>query len=253
MTKTFLIKRSELERINYSEDMLSSDRREKIAKIKRDEDKELGTCVELLLIYALRNMQLSMSLPLDIIADDHGKLMLNTTDDRPAVYFNLSHAMDYAACTISTDGPVGVDIEYFRVREILNPDKILHPDENTIFAFISNPNEKKKYFYECWVSKESYLKNLGIGLVVRPSVFMVNEDKLKINDKEITNNKPRHKSSDNTYLLEKKYVHVFQPGEVRGTEWKFDANYRLAVCTNEPDKELYAKELTAEDINSVLL
>ena len=244
--------------------MLSSGRREKIEKLKRENDKELSACVELLLIYALKKQMEDVTLPLEIEEDDRSKLRLKTLP----LYFNMSHANEYAVCTVS-DAPVGVDIEYFRVRELLNPEKMLHPEEVQMFAFVSNPNEKKKFFYECWVAKESYLKNLGIGLIVRPSDFYVSENILKIGSEDFSQMKGHHSPKvtikdesrekqkdptlkENLEYLEKRYVHVLEPGEVRGADWKFDAGYRLAVCSMEKDKDSIARLIHAEDINELL-
>ena len=135
-------------------------------------------------------------------------------------------------------------------------------------AYISNANEKKKYFFECWVAKESYLKNLGIGLMVRPSDFMVSEDELMIKDVKITRPKGSHRQiplladdsgrkgdttlQDNLALLEKRYVHVFTQGEIRGTDWKFDANYRCAVCSMQKDPDHVARQVHAADLQGVL-
>lgn len=264
MIRTYLINKSELENINWPENILSDIRKEKIEKLKRDEDRQLSVCVELLLIYALMKEHAGLNFPLAIEEDDRHKLRLK---DQPW-YFNMSHARDYAVCSLS-DAPIGVDIEYFRVKDLMNPDRILHPEETELLAFISNPNEKKKYFYECWVAKESYLKNLGIGLIVRPREFLVNKDRLRIRDQEIEPAKGHHTAAykadtgnapegadttltDNLSYLQHRYVHVFEPGEVRGTDWKFDAGYRMAVCSMEKDPDNIARLLRAQDISSAL-
>ena len=263
MIRTYLLHKDELEQIGYGEEILSRQRREKIGKLKREDARELSLCAELLLIYGLRTQQADIPLPLDLETDEHGKPCLR---DR-SWHFNLSHTRDFAICSVS-DQPVGVDIESFKVRDILYPDKILHPEEAKLLAYISNPNEKKKYFFECWVSKESYLKNLGIGLIVRPSDFKVSEDELMIRDTVITEPKGSHKRiqipagsskegkdttlQDNLAYLEKRYVHVFEPGEIRGTDWKFDANYRAAVCSPKKDPDHVARQIHARDLEGVI-
>jgi 4'-phosphopantetheinyl transferase len=263
MIRTYIFNKNELEKVNFSEEIFSADRKEKISKLKRDEDKQLSECAELILIYALKNLQ-DITLPLELEKDSRDKLFLK---DMP-YYFNLSHAGDYAACAVS-DSPVGVDIEYFRVKDISYADRMLYPEEAATLAYISNPNEKKKFFYECWVAKESYLKNLGIGLVVRPRDFMVNEDKLKIMGRDYSELKGHHSVSlppideskvkkgdttllENLSLLEKRYVHVFEPGEVKGTDWKFDAGYRMAVCSLEKDTDSTVRLIHADEINSII-
>ena len=263
MIRTYIFNKKELTDVNYSEELFSTERRNKINALKRDDDKQLSSCAELILIYALRQLQ-EVNLPLNIEKDEREKLFI---PDFP-YYFNLSHAGDYAACAVS-DRPVGIDIEYVRVKDISHADRMLHPEEAATLAYISNPNEKKKFFYECWVAKESYLKNLGIGLIVRPRDFMVSEDHLKIMDRDFSDLKGHHAVSlppvdeskakkgdtsllENLSFLEKRYVHVFEPGEVRGSDWKFDAGYRMAVCSMEKDADSTVRLLHADEINSCL-
>ena len=272
MIRTYLFQREELEKVTYTQEQLSQNRRDKIARLKREEDQQLSACAELLLIYSTkqfleeqassdpekRKAAAEITLPLDLIEDERSKLQFS----KIPVYFNLSHTRDYAACTVA-DVSVGVDIEYFKVKELMHPDRMLHPEEARLLAFISNPAEKKKYFYECWVSKESYLKNLGIGLIVRPRDFMVHEDTLMIGDQDISRLKGHHSAAgnltgetgtlaENLSYLEPRYVHVLEPGEIRGTDWKFDAGYRVAVCSMQKDPDHIARLIHAEDINQAL-
>ena len=255
MVKVYLLNRNELGKINYKEEELSVERRAGIERFKREEDKELSACAELLLVYALRKEGLSAPLPLDIKKAENGKPYIEG-----GLQFNLSHAGDYAACAVSEE-PVGIDIEYIKVKDLVSPDRILHPEEAQVLGFVSNPNEKKKYFFECWTMKESYLKNLGVGLSVRPGEFLVKEDRLRIGDTEIQtprdmkhiifeNWDKKFEPSKNLKLLEKRYVHCFEPGEIRGTDWKFDASYRASVATDVTERKIEARLVTAEDINN---
>ena len=263
MIRTYLIHQEELEKISFPEELFSAQRREKIAKLKREQDKRLSACAELLLIYALRQQEDAFSLPLSIRVDERSKPALL---DSPW-QFNLSHSGDYAVCALS-DAPVGVDIETFRVRELLHPERMLHPDEAKLLAFISNSNEKKKYFYECWVAKESYLKNLGIGLIVRPRDFMVSEDTLKILDLPYSPARGHHTEvppaseqepgkgdttlHENLAYLQPRCVHVYEPGEVRGSSWKFDAAYKVAVCSMTKDPDNIARLVHAQDLQNLI-
>ena len=140
MIRTYLINKNELSEIPYRNEMLSESRIRRIEKLKREEDKDRSVCAELLLIYALRQQE-EITLPLPVEEDERNKLTLPGSP----WHFNISHAKDYAACSLS-DAPVGVDLEYFRVRELMQADRILHPEEAQLLHYISNPNEKKKYF-----------------------------------------------------------------------------------------------------------
>ena len=237
MIRTYLLNRKDLAQVRYSEDIFSQVRKDKMKDIKFDEDRELSACVELLLIYAVKTLDPEADLPLNIREEKSGKLELETpVKGLKEVHFNLSHAKDWAVCSIS-DKPVGVDIEYAKANEVARPERILHPEEYRTYAYITNPTEKKRYFYECWVSKESYLKNLGVGLIVRPSNFMVNEDIL---------------ITEEGAKLKKRYVHVYRSEEIKNSDWKFGSSYRLAVCSMKKDEDSRAMIISPEDINALL-
>ena len=232
MVRAYLLSRKELGNIKYDEALFSDGRREKIAKIKQEQDKELSACAELLLIHGLRKLDPEIGLPLQITEEKSGKQLLDSpVKGFEKLYFNISHSRDYAVCVIC-DAPVGVDIECVKTKDVSHMDRILHEKEYRVLGFITNTEEQKKYFYECWVTKESYLKNLGCGLAVRPSSFMVEEDVLET------------EASD----LEKRYVHVYKANEIRKADWRFDASYRMAICTQEKDPDVKVTMLAAEDI-----
>lgn len=237
MIRTYLLKRTELENINYSEEIFSADRREKLSKIKFDEDRQLCACVELLLIYALKQLDPAIALPLETSQEKSGKLkLLSSVSGFDQIHFSLSHAKDWAVCTVSDDN-VGVDIEYARAKLVARPEKILHPQEYRAYSYITNAQEKQKYFYECWVTKESYLKQLGVGLIVRPSDFMVSEDILLMK---------------NGAKLKKRYVHLYKSTQIKNSDWKFDSGYRMAVCSRKKDDDSKAAIVNAQDINNAL-
>ena len=237
MIRVYLLKRTDLENINYKEEVFSTDRKEKLSKIKFDEDYQLSSCVELLLIYALKKLDPEIKLPLETQAEEKGKLRLLTpVKGYDEVFFSLSHAKDWAVCAVS-DGNIGVDIEYAKAKLVARPEKILHPEEYRAYSYITNAAEKQKYFYECWVGKESYLKQLGVGLIVRPSNFMVSEERLV---------------TDEGAKLKKRYVHVYRSEEIKNSDWKFGAGYRMAVCSAKKDEDSKAIIIGPDEINSVL-
>ena len=263
MLKVYLLHTDELKDIAINEELFSAQRKEKIEKLKHEDDKQLSRAAELLLIYGLKQIDPEIKLPLNIKVEESGNLILKGAaeatasgeatasaeeaasgeaeqkDTQPPIFFNLSHAKEYAACAIS-DKPVGIDVECVKTRDVQHMEKILHPQEASILAFVTNPEEKKKFFYECWVTKESYLKNLGCGLSVRPSEFAVNEDKLEA-----------EKSVLEKHHLEQRYVHIYKANEIENADWKFDASYRLAVCTEKKEEDARVRILGKDDIKIV--
>ncbi len=232
MVRAYLVNRNELEKISYDEAILTEGRKGKIERMKHEDDKQLSACVELLLIHALKELDPDISLPLQITEEESGNLLLDSpVKGFDHLYFNMSHSKDYAICAIS-DQEVGVDIECVKTKDVAHMDRILHETENKILGFITNSEEQKKYFYECWVTKESYLKNLGCGLSVRPSSFMVDEDDLQTNEKG----------------LQKRYVHVYKANEIENADWHFDASYRMAICTHKKDRDTKVAILDSESL-----
>ncbi|MGC1630553.1 MAG: 4'-phosphopantetheinyl transferase superfamily protein [Gelidibacter sp.] len=80
----------------------------------------------------------------------------------PSVFFNVSHAGDYALIAI-TKSPIGVDIEYvnksFDYKEILpNICSITEIDE------VNQSTDKPLSFYKLWTRKEAIVKAIGKGI-----------------------------------------------------------------------------------------
>jgi len=240
MIRTYLLNIEELDKMSYNESDFSERRKNDIERFKREEDKKLSAAAELLLIYALKQVMPELMLPLEIIEDDKGRpeIVSEIKLDRKIfkdgkLYFNISHSKDYSICSIA-DEPIGVDIEYCKVNSIPNPEAILYPKEVETMAFVTNPSEKNKYFFECWTLKESYLKNLGIGLEIRPKEFMVAEDMVEA---------PGRK-------MKKRYTHCLKLGEIKNADWKFDMNYRISICSMKKDNDSKTIILCANDFNN---
>ena len=140
MVRAYLLNRKELENIKFDPAILSEGRREKLEKIKHEDDKELGTCVELLLIHALKDLDPEISLPLQITEEEGGNLLLDSkVNGFEKLYFNMSHSKDYALCAVC-DKPIGVDIECIKTKDVSHMDKILVLNEGNVEAFDTPEN-----------------------------------------------------------------------------------------------------------------
>ncbi|WP_198140894.1 4'-phosphopantetheinyl transferase superfamily protein [Nitrosospira sp. NpAV] len=110
---------------------------------------------------ALRRMLASrLRLPPDTLrfmVNRHGKPYLQ---DKAGIEFNVSHAGCFALIALSTNGQVGVDIEY----------RGCGIDAKSLGAYVFSPLERKsglianEDFIQHWVVKESVLKALGEGI-----------------------------------------------------------------------------------------
>lgn len=76
-------------------------------------------------------------------------------------HFNISHSHDYVVCAIASR-PLGIDIQYHKDVNIMRmAERILSPQEYHNFL---RAEDQEKFFFQCWVEKESFLKWTGDGL-----------------------------------------------------------------------------------------
>jgi len=74
-------------------------------------------------------------------------------------YFSLAHSGDYAVAILSTQGPVGIDVEKVSTKIERIAHKFLRPEE---LAFIS-PEDRINHLTLCWCAKETIVKWYGKG------------------------------------------------------------------------------------------
>lgn len=97
----------------------------------------------------------------------NGKPFLPADIKLPALSFNVSHSGRMAACAVTLNHPIGVDVETTTrdtnpkvARYFMAPDELERYD-----AAVGD--EKCDLFYRYWTLKESYAKALGLGLSLR--------------------------------------------------------------------------------------
>lgn len=97
-----------------------------------------------------------------LIYSEFGKPSLAPPFD--SIHFNLSHCPDLAIVALSSDGPVGVDLESAaRAPELLGCESsFCHPDE--IHFLPANAIARAHQLLKIWTAKEALLKALGTGL-----------------------------------------------------------------------------------------
>jgi 4'-phosphopantetheinyl transferase len=96
-----------------------------------------------------------------------GKPQLLTQADRP-IYFNLSHSEDRAVIAVTTEGRVGIDLEWVPADGIWDT---VAPVAARFFtamdrdALMALPRcERLRGFYQIWTRKEAHLKACGLGV-----------------------------------------------------------------------------------------
>lgn len=137
---------------------MSSYRRDKIVRLRTDEDKRLSLGAELLLRYALAEWGIS---EYTVAHDENGKPFLV---DRPDVCFNLSHSGNAVLCAVSSSA-VGCDIQKQLDYHPRVVERCFTPTEQDLLRSLDGELQST-LFTKLWVRKESVAKAIGKGLAV---------------------------------------------------------------------------------------
>ncbi len=136
---------------------LSADRQQRIAALRRSEDKLTSFFAELLITAQLAErlgMQRSEVL---YCRNDYGKPVIANIDD---LQFSVSHSEGMIAFAES-DRPIGIDIQHISTEPRSYAMRFFTEDEQ---RYIANSPEPHIAFFEVWTAKEAYVKLLGTGL-----------------------------------------------------------------------------------------
>lgn len=137
--------------------LVSAQRRERIARLRRDSVKIMSLFTGLLI---RKEISEQLGIPPEELAfgcGEHGKpYLLNNK----AYHFSVSHSgncIAFAGC----DAPVGVDTERIRSGKLKIAKRFFTENE---CSFIEKSAEPDTEFYKIWTAKEAYVKMLGTGL-----------------------------------------------------------------------------------------
>lgn len=100
-----------------------------------------------------------------------GKPFLAVDSGVPPLQFNISHSQQLAACAVTLNRRVGVDVE-----------SVTRRTSQRIVKYVLSTHELARYgntagevqrelFYRYWTLKEAYAKGLGVGLSLRFNEF----------------------------------------------------------------------------------
>ncbi len=141
------------------EQRLSDYRREKAARLKREQDRARCLCAGAALDLALQTVGLCEKAVV-IAFGEHGKPYLA---EHPEWHFNLSHSGDWAVCGLS-NAPIGVDIEQYRPLSYLPLAKRYFTPAEIEQLHTCEEESRESLFFRLWTEKESLLKAVGTGL-----------------------------------------------------------------------------------------
>jgi len=151
-------------------ELVGEPRRNRVEKLRKEENKRLSVAAGLLLRYAFLSVN-QRNLYNEIEVTTNGKPFLPNNE----YYFSLSHSGKFAICTFS-DGPIGCDIEKYRDNLPRATKKIFSVDERSTFQALDE-SEKIAFFFQLWTSKESVTKWIGKGIAYPFESFTVMDGK----------------------------------------------------------------------------
>lgn len=136
--------------------IIPKDRFKKFLGMKEEKDKKLLFGSEILLMSGCIKYQINYN---KRVCNKYGKPYI----DNSHVSFNISHSGKYAICSFSKV-EVGCDIELIGDAYMDVAEKFFNQIEVVKLLSIKDDRQKKKLFYNMWVLKESFIKNIGKGL-----------------------------------------------------------------------------------------
>ncbi len=198
--------------------LLSDIEREKFNKFRYWKDAQLfltGRVIVKIIISQYIHMDIE-----DIIIkiDRYGKPYLSKIQN---IQFNISHSGDWVVVAFST-GHIGIDIEKIGDFDV-DIAKTYFLDTEFQELYQNKNIKKKERFFEYWTLKESYVKFKGLGLFIPLNSFEIK--------------------------FEGESISVCQEKHVNLRIYKFDEDYKLAVCTEKKESIRHIKQY---DINKFI-
>lgn len=90
-------------------------------------------------------------------------------------HFNIAHSGNYVIISVSTNEPVGCDIEGIAEYNYLKLGKVVfHKNEMNSLKSADNKQDK---FFELWTKKEAFLKCIGTGFHFKSKKIDLSENK----------------------------------------------------------------------------
>lgn len=181
-------------------------RDQRIDKFYNEKDRVRCLYAEVITRYALFNLGVDSN-SVVIERDINGKPQLSNMKN---LHFNISHSGDWVVCAISSLD-VGIDVEEIKDNYIMDIAKNCLTDNEYGQLLHCEQCTQVSKFYKFWTLKESYVKNIGLGMKksFNEFEFLLNGSKINffIDGKECAD-----------YYFEQYYL---------------DEKHQVALCTKE--------------------
>jgi len=146
-------------------ELLTSAERERAARFKFEKDRRLYTVAHAALRSLLAGYLNVAPGGLEFESGRRGKPRLAPTLTKDKLEFNLSHSHEVALIAVTREREIGVDVE--RVTEDFAFAEVAERyfTAGEVSALRALPQDlQRRAFYQCWTSKEAFLKARGVGL-----------------------------------------------------------------------------------------
>lgn len=217
MIQTYIMDVRQLENGNAFREALniiSPYRRQKIAILKHEKDKNRSLGAALLLDTALKTYGLEER-SMEYNLEKQGKPVFRYY---PEIHFSLSHSGNYAICSVGRE-EIGSDIEWVRSGKERLAQRFFAVEELAWIQRAVSDKEREERIFRIWTMKESFLKVTGVGmsLPLKDFTIMITDDG-KISLKQHVDEK--------IYFI-KEYAMPEHNIE--------DVDYKISICSESPD------------------
>lgn len=147
------------------ENLLATAERERAAKFKFEKDRRLYTAAHAALRSVLADYLKLIPADLQFETGPRGKPRLASTFANNKLEFNLSHSHEVALVAVTREREIGVDVEQIKNNFAFAEVAERYFTAGEVCAIRALPQDlQRRAFYQCWTSKEAFLKAKGVGL-----------------------------------------------------------------------------------------
>src|SRR3972149_10251085 len=147
------------------ENLLATAERERAARFKFEKDRRLYTVAHAALRSLLAGYLNVAPGDLEFEIGPRGKPRLAPTFNKDSLEFNLSHSSEVALIAMNREREIGVDVEQVKKEFAFAEVAERCFTTREVSAIRALPEDlQRRAFYQCWTSKEAFLKAKGVGL-----------------------------------------------------------------------------------------
>jgi len=147
------------------ENLLATAERDRAARFKFEKDRRLYAVAHAALRSILAGYLNVAPGDLEFEIGQRGKPRLAPTFSKDSLEFNLSHSSEVALIAVTREREIGVDIEHIKENFAFAEVAERYFTTREVSAIRALPQDlQRRAFYQCWTSKEAFLKAKGAGL-----------------------------------------------------------------------------------------